>query len=330
MTEMFSDARILVTGGAGFIGSNLCDALLEKGSQVVCLDNFLTGRRENIEHLLNEPRFTLVEGDIRDLETCQQAISGCTHVCHQAALGSVPRSVEDPNTTNAINISGNLNVLIAAQEAGIQRFVFASSSSVYGSDQTMPKIEQNTGAPLSPYAVTKMVNESYAQVFHQIHGMETIGLRYFNVFGRRQDPEGQYAAVIPKFVESILQSESPIIFGDGEQTRDFTYIDNVVQMNLNALSTTNSEAFGELFNVACGSRISINELFSSIRDLLSKYDVSYNTVEATHIGERPGDIRHSLADVSKAQSFLNYIPTHNCQEGLEEAISWYWDSLRGD
>ena len=330
MTGVFSNARILVTGGAGFIGSNLCDALLERGSEVVCLDNFLTGRRENIEHLLNQPKFTLVEGDIRDVEVCRRAITGCTHVCHQAALGSVPRSVEDPSTTNAINISGNLNVLIAAQEAGIQRFVFASSSSVYGSDQTMPKIEHKTGVPLSPYAVTKMVNESYAQVFHQIHGMETIGLRYFNVFGRRQDPEGQYAAVIPKFVESILQLQSPIVFGDGEQTRDFTYIDNVVQMNLNALSTTNHEAFGEIFNVACGSRISINELFFTIRGLLSKHDASINKVEATYIGERPGDIRHSLADISKSQSHLNYIPRYNCQQGLEEAMNWYWDSLRGD
>ena len=330
MSDIFDGARVLVTGGAGFIGSNICDALLERGSEVICLDNFLTGRRENIEHLLNKPKFTLVEGDIRDLETCRRAIIGCTHVCHQAALGSVPRSVEDPNTTNAINISGGLNVLIAAQEAGIQRFVFASSSSVYGSDETMPKVEHKTGAPLSPYAVTKVVNESYAQVFHQIHGMETIGLRYFNVFGRRQDPEGQYAAVIPKFVELILQLESPVVFGDGEQTRDFTYIENVVQMNLNALSTINSQAFGEVFNVACGSRISVNELFFSIRGLLSKYDKSLNTVEATHIGERPGDIRHSLADISKAQSHLNYIPTHDCQQGLEEAMNWYWNSLRGD
>jgi UDP-N-acetylglucosamine 4-epimerase len=330
MSGVFSNARILVTGGAGFIGSNICDALIEKGSEVVCLDNFLTGRRENIEHFHDEPKFTLIEGDIRDLETCRQAITGCTHVCHQAALGSVPRSVEDPNTTNAINISGNLNVLIAAQEAGIQRFVFASSSSVYGSDETMPKIEHKTGMPLSPYAVTKMVNESYAQVFHQIHGMETIGLRYFNVFGRRQDPEGQYAAVIPKFVESILQLESPVVFGDGEQTRDFTYIDNVVQMNLNALSTTNEDAFGEIFNVACGSRISINQLFLSIRDLLSKYDPSLHTIEATHIGERPGDIRHSLANISKAIAYLDYVPAYDCPQGLEEAMSWYWDSLRGD
>jgi UDP-N-acetylglucosamine 4-epimerase len=330
MSGVFSNARILVTGGAGFIGSNLCDALIDAGSEVVCLDNFLTGRRENIEHFHDEPKFTLIEGDIRDLETCRQAIAGCTHVCHQAALGSVPRSVEDPNTTNAINISGNLNVLIAAQEAGIRRFVFASSSSVYGSDETMPKIEHKTGMPLSPYAVTKMVNESYAQVFHQIHGMETIGLRYFNVFGRRQDPEGQYAAVIPKFVESILQLKSPVVFGDGEQTRDFTYIDNVVQMNLNALSTTNDDAFGEIFNVACGSLISINQLFLSIRELLSKYDSSLHAVEATHIGERPGDIRHSLANISKAIAFLDYVPAYDCSQGLEEAMSWYWDSLRGD
>ena len=330
MRSLFSNTRILVTGGAGFIGSNICDALIEAGSEVVCLDNFLTGRRENIDHLLDNSKFTLIEGDIRDMDTCQQAIAGCTHVCHQAALGSVPRSVEDPNTTNEINISGNLNVLIAAQEAGIRRFVFASSSSVYGSDETMPKIEHKTGAPLSPYAVTKMVNESYAQVFHQIHGMETIGLRYFNVFGRRQDPEGQYAAVIPKFVESLLQLESPVVFGDGEQTRDFTYIDNVVQMNLNALETSNSDAYGEIYNVAYGSRISINELFLSIRTLLSEFDSSLLAVEVTYVDERPGDIRHSLANIDKAISDLNYTPLYDCQQGLQEAMSWYWNSLRGD
>lgn len=330
MGDMFSKSRILVTGGAGFIGSNICDALIEAGSEVVCLDNFLTGRKENIEHLLDDEKFKLIEGDIRDLETCRSAITGCTHVCNQAALGSVPRSVEDPKTTNAINISGNLNVLIAAQEAGIQRFVFASSSSVYGSDATIPKIEHSTGTPLSPYAVTKMVNESYAQVFHQIHGMETIGLRYFNVFGRRQDPEGQYAAVIPKFVESLLQLESPVVFGDGEQTRDFTYIDNVVQMNLNALSTSNTDAFGEIYNVACGSRISINELFLSIRTLLSKFDPSLLSVEPTYVDERPGDIRHSIANIDKAISHLEYSPRYDFQKGLQEAMSWYWNSLCGD
>tara|TARA_B110000459_G_scaffold21305_1_gene20511 strand:- start:2953 stop:3954 length:1002 start_codon:yes stop_codon:yes gene_type:complete len=329
MTDVLANARILVTGGAGFIGSNLCDALLAKGSEVVCLDNFLTGKRENISHLKNNPKFTLVEGDIRDLEACRNAIYGCTHVCHQAALGSVPRSVEDPKTTNDINISGSLNILIAAHEAGIQRFVFASSSSVYGNDATMPKVEHKTGSPLSPYAVTKMVNESYTQVYHQIHGMETIGLRYFNVFGRRQDPEGQYAAVIPKFVELLLQSRSPVVFGDGEQTRDFTYVDNVVQMNIQALSTSNEEAFGQIFNVACGSRISINELFSSIRTLLSNYDSSIARIEATYIGERQGDIRHSLADISKAIQYLDYQPTHDCQLGLEEAMEWYWNELCG-
>ncbi|MBP51980.1 MAG: LPS biosynthesis protein WbpP [Opitutae bacterium] len=329
MTDVLTNARILVTGGAGFIGSNLCDALLAEGSEVVCLDNFLTGKRENIAHLLANPNFTLVEGDIRDLEVCRTAIRGCTHVCHQAALGSVPRSIEDPKSTNDINISGSLNVLMSAHEEGIKRFVFASSSSVYGDEATMPKVEDKTGFPLSPYAVTKMVNESYTRVYHQIHGMETIGLRYFNVFGRRQDPEGQYAAVIPKFVELMLQSKSPIVFGDGEQTRDFTYVDNVVQMNIHALSTSNEEAFGQIFNAACGSRISINELFSSIRNLLSNYDPSIAQIDATYIGERPGDIRHSLADISKAIRHLGYQPTHDCQLGLEEAMEWYWNELRG-
>lgn len=329
MTVVLRNARVLVTGGAGFIGSNLCDALLAMGSEVVCLDNFLTGKRENLAHLTNNPKFTLVEGDIRDIEVCRTAVKGCTHVCHQAALGSVPRSVEDPKTTNDINISGSLNVLISAHEAGIQRFVFASSSSVYGDESTMPKVEHKTGTPLSPYAVTKMVNESYTQVYHQMHGMETIGLRYFNVFGRRQDPEGQYAAVIPKFVELLLQSASPVVYGDGEQTRDFTYIDNVVQMNILALSTSNEQAFGQIFNVACGSRISINELFDSIRTLLSKYDPSLSSTEPTYIGERPGDIRHSLADISKAIQHLDYKPTHDCQLGLEEAMEWYWNELGG-
>lgn len=327
MREKFNQARVLVTGGAGFIGSNLCDALLALGSEVVCLDNFLTGRRENLAHLSNNPKFKLIEGDIRDLEVCRSAVQGCTHVCHQAALGSVPRSIEDPKTTNDINISGSLNVLVSAHEAGIKRFVFASSSSVYGDESTMPKVEHKTGTPLSPYAVTKMVNECYTQVYHQIHGMETIGLRYFNVFGRRQDPEGQYAAVIPKFVELLLQSSSPVVYGDGEQTRDFTYIDNVVQMNIRALSTSNEQAFGQIFNVACGSRISINELFGSIRNLLSKYDSSLSAIEAIYVGERPGDIRHSLADISKAIEHLEYKPTHDCQLGLEEAMDWYWNEI---
>jgi UDP-N-acetylglucosamine/UDP-N-acetylgalactosamine 4-epimerase len=327
MAGEFQGMKVLVTGGAGFIGSNICDALLEKGAEVVCLDNFITGRRINLHHLENNQYFKLIEGDIRDYSTCEDAVSGCTHVCHQAALGSVPRSIEDPITTNAINISGTLNIMVAAQKEGIKRFVFASSSSVYGDEATMPKIEQRTGFPLSPYATTKVVNELYSKVFRTVHGMECIGLRYFNIFGRRQDPEGAYAAVIPKFVDSIIKKEQPLIYGDGEQSRDFTYIENVLQMNLKALATTNEEAFGEMFNVACGSRITINELFFKIRELLGEFDEGVSDIVPIYIEERQGDIKHSLADISKAERLLNYSPSHDCNQGLDTAIEWYWDDL---
>ena len=232
MSEQLRDCKILVTGGAGFIGSNLCERFIQSGCVVVCLDNFITGRRENISHLLENENFTLIEGDITDIDTCRKAIEGCDFVSHQAALGSIPRSIDNPIKTNNINVGGTLNVFVAAMEAGVKRVVYASSSSVYGDEKTLPKNEQKTGSPLSPYAITKAVNEMYASVFSQIHGFEVIGLRYFNVFGRRQDPEGVYAAVIPKFVESLINKKSPTIHGDGEQTRDFTYIENVIQMNI--------------------------------------------------------------------------------------------------
>ena len=327
MASDFAAMKVLVTGGAGFIGSNICDKLLENGASVICLDNFMTGRRINIAHLGSNPNFTLIEGDMRDYSTCEQAVSGCTHVCHQAALGSVPRSIEDPITTNAINISGTLNVMVAAQKEGIKRFVFASSSSVYGDEASMPKMEQRTGSPLSPYATTKVVNELYSKVFNTVHGMESIGLRYFNVFGKRQDPEGVYAAVIPKFVDLIIKKEQPLIYGDGEQSRDFTYIENVLQMNINALTTTNAGAFGEMFNVACGSRITINELFFKIRDLLESFDENVSDIVPIYTEERLGDIKHSLADISKAERLLNYRPTHDSNQGLEAAIEWYWKDL---
>ena len=327
MAIEYSRMKVLVTGGAGFIGSNICDDLLTKGANVVCLDNFMTGRKSNIAHLENNSHFSLIEGDIRDYTTCEKAVSGCTHVCHQAALGSVPRSIEDPITTNAINISGTLNVLVAAQKEGIKRFVFASSSSVYGDEAAMPKIEERIGSPLSPYATTKLVNEFYAMVFKRVHGMEIIGLRYFNIFGRRQDPEGVYAAVIPKFVDLIIQKKQPLIFGDGEQSRDFTYIDNVLQMNRKALVSDNEEAFGEMFNVACGSRISINDLFEKIKTLLGQFEESLLDIAPIYREERLGDIKHSLADISKAKRLLNYSPTHDCNQGLEAAIEWYWNDL---
>ncbi len=327
MSNTLSGTKILVTGGAGFIGSNLLDRFLAEGAEVVCLDNFCTGHRRNIEQLLENTSFTLIEGDIRDMETCQAAVKGCTHVCHQAALGSVPRSVTDPLTTNEINITGTLNLLIAAKEAGIKRFVYASSSSVYGDEPTLPKVENRVGRLLSPYAVTKSVMESYAMVFAGLHGLETIGLRYFNVFGRRQDPEGAYAAVIPKFVDLLIKGESPKIFGDGEQSRDFTYIENVIQLNLKALLTTDSRAFGEVFNGACGTSITVNELFSQMRELISNHQSSASEVTPIHMQERPGDIRHSLANIDKAKEILGYQPSHDIQSGMVEAMDWYWESL---
>ena len=327
MSEQLRDCKILVTGGAGFIGSNLCERFIQSGCVVVRLDNFITGRRENISHLLENENFTLIEGDITDIDACRKAIEGCDFVSHQAALGSIPRSIDNPIKTNDINVGGTLNVFVAAMEAGVKRVVYASSSSVYGDDKTWPKKEQKTGSPLSPYAITKAVNEMYASVFSQIHGFEVIGLRYFNVFGRRQDPEGVYAAVIPKFVESLINKKSPTIHGDGEQTRDFTYIENVIQMNIRAILTENSDCFGKCFNVACGSRISINELYFGIQDLLTQFDPEINNISPNYSEERPGDIKHSIADISMAKSLLGYAPEYDCSQGLNEAIEWYWKTL---
>jgi UDP-N-acetylglucosamine 4-epimerase len=327
MSDELRGRKILVTGGAGFIGCNLCERFLEFGSIVVCLDNFITGRRENISHLLENENFTLIEGDITDYSTCEKAVSGCDYVSHQAALGSIPRSIDNPRKTNDINVGGTLNIFVAAQKEGVKRVIYASSSSVYGDDKNLPKEEDKTGSPLSPYAITKSVNEMYATVFSKIHAFPIIGLRYFNVFGRRQDPEGVYAAVIPKFVENLINNESPIIHGDGEQTRDFTFIENVIQMNIKSLLTDNSECFGECFNVACGTRMSINELFSEIKQLLSDYDSAIIDVEPKYVESRAGDIKHSIADISKAKAMIGYEPTYDCKEGLKEAIDWYWNEL---
>ena len=321
-------SKVLVTGGAGFIGSNLCSKLLSLGASVVCLDNFETGRRQNIANLINDEKFTLIEGDITTLSVCESAMEDCDFISHQAALGSVPRSIEDPIKTNKNNIEGTLNVLVAAQKKGVKRIVYASSSSIYGDDETMPKIELITGNPLSPYAITKFANEMYAKVFHLIHGMEIIGLRYFNVFGRNQDPEGMYAAVIPKFVDCLIKHESPVIYGDGEQTRDFTYIENVVSMNIKALTTKNESCFGECFNTACGDKMTVNELFFQIRDLLSSYDKEIAKVQPAYVDTRIGDIKESYADVHKAKNMLGYTPSWDCKSGLEEAIHWYWDNLK--
>ena len=279
MNIELSNKTILVTGGAGFIGSNLCEALLEKGNKVVCLDNFATGKRENIEPLLKDANFTLIEGDIRKLEDCLKATKDVDYVLHQAALGSVPRSIKDPITSNDVNVSGFLNMLVASRDNGVQRFVFAASSSTYGDSESMPKVEDIIGKPLSPYAITKYVNELYADIFSKTYGLETIGLRYFNVFGRKQDPNGAYAAVIPKFVSQLMNGESPVINGDGNYSRDFTYIDNVIQANLLSLVTTNEKAINTVYNVAYGDRNTLNDLMGYLKEYLSEFDSKISNVE---------------------------------------------------
>ena len=326
MDIKLSGKKILVTGGAGFIGSNLCEALLEKKNTVVCLDNFSTGKRENLVSLIENPNFTLVEGDIRILEDCMLAASGVDYVLHQAALGSVPRSIKDPITTNDVNVSGFLNMLVAARDNNVKRFVFAASSSTYGDSESLPKVEDVIGKPLSPYAVTKYVNELYADVFGKTYGLETIGLRYFNVFGRKQDANGAYAAVIPKFVNQFMSLESPVINGDGSFSRDFTYIDNVIQANLLSL-VADKEAANEIYNVAFGDRNTLIDLCDSLKEFLSNYNPKIKDVEVVFGPNRIGDIPHSHADISKAKKLLNYTPEFSLKEGLKESIDWYWENL---
>lgn len=320
--------KILVTGGAGFIGSNLCEALLNNGNTVRCLDNFATGKRENIGPFLENENFSLLEGDIRDLDTCQTACIGMDYVLHQAALGSVPRSINDPITSNDVNVSGFLNMLVAARDQKVKRLVYAASSSTYGDSTNMPKVEDIIGKPLSPYAITKYVNELYADVFAKTYGLETIGLRYFNVFGRRQDPNGAYAAVIPKFVMQLMQHKSPVINGDGSFSRDFTYIDNVVQMNIRAMLGTKPEAVNTVYNVAYGERTDLKELVSLLKEYLSEYDGEIKNVETIYGPERKGDVPHSLASIDKAKKFLGYAPEYDIKTGLKEAVNWYWENLR--
>ena len=319
--------KIVVTGGAGFIGSNTCEAFVNEGLEVICLDNFLTGKRENIARLMDSPLFTLVEGDIRNLEDCKKAVEGADLVLHLAALGSVPRSIVDPITTNNINIGGTLNMLVAARDAGIKRFVYAASSSTYGDSEVLPKVENVIGRPLSPYAITKYVSELYADVFGTTYGLDCIGLRYFNVFGRRQDPNGAYAAVIPKFTANLLQKESPVINGDGTFSRDFTYIDNVIQMNRLALFTENKAALNEVYNVAFGDSSTLNELYYELRTNLSEYDSSISTLEPIYGPNRKGDIPHSLASIDKAKSLLGYDPKFSLKTGLKETVKWYWENV---
>ncbi|XOV67088.1 MAG: SDR family oxidoreductase [Fluviicola sp.] len=326
--QRITNSTVLITGGAGFIGSNLCEDLLQHGNKIVCLDNLSTGSKHNITPFLELDNFTFIEGDICDLATCQKAAEGVDYVLHQAALGSVPRSLNNPIATNEANISGFLNMLVAARDAKVKRFVYAASSSTYGDSKELPKVEDQIGMPLSPYAVTKYVNELYAHVFGLNYGMEIIGLRYFNVYGRRQSPNGAYAAVIPKFVQLFIDHDSPTINGDGSNSRDFTYIDNVIQMNHLAATTENKEAIGQVFNTAVGERSTLNELVTYLKNLLSEFDSEIAKIEVKHGPERAGDIPHSLASVEKAKNLLGYKPSHNLEAGLREAIAWYWDALK--
>ena len=323
-----SQDKILITGGAGFIGSNLCDYFINNGNEIICLDNFATGHRRNIEHLLVNSRFTLIEGDIRNIEDCKKAVEGVGFVLHQAALGSVPRSIKDPATSNAVNVDGFLNMLIASRDAGVKRFIYAASSSTYGDSEALPKVEDKIGKPLSPYAITKYVNELYAEIFSKTYGLETIGLRYFNVFGRRQDPNGAYAAVIPKFVVQFMKHESPVINGQGNYSRDFTYIDNVLQMNYRAVTTKNPEAVNTVYNTAYGDRTTLNDLVNYLKTFLSEYDPAIADVEVIYGPNRAGDIPHSLASIDKAKTLLGYEPEYSIRDGLKEAVKWYWENLK--
>lgn len=320
--------KVLITGGAGFIGSNLCEYFLDKNFQVVCLDNFATGHKKNIEQFIRNNDFTFIEGDIRNYKDCEKAVKGADFVLHQAALGSVPRSIKDPLTSNEVNVNGFLNMLQASKEEGVKRFVYAASSSTYGDSESLPKIEDVIGKPLSPYAITKYVNELYAEIFSKTYGIETIGLRYFNVFGRKQDPNGAYAAVIPKFVMQFMNHESPVINGDGNYSRDFTYIDNVIQMNELAMLSKNPKAVNTVFNTAYGDRTTLNQLVTILREELSFFDPEIAKVEIIYGPNRVGDIPHSLASIEKAKEILGYNPQYSLQEGLKKAVKWYWENLK--
>lgn len=322
-----SNKKVLVTGGAGFIGSNIIEKLLTQDNQVICLDNYSTGKPENVAPFKENPSFTMIEGDIRRMEDCQKAVSGVEIVLHQAALGSVPRSINDPITSNDVNVGGFLNMLVAARDAGVKRLVYAASSSTYGDSEVMPKVEDKIGKPLSPYAITKYVDELYADVFGKLYGMELIGLRYFNVFGPRQDPNGAYAAVIPKFVSALIAGKSPVINGDGSFSRDFTFVANVVQANQLAATVELPEAVNTVYNVACGERTSLNQLIDHLKRLLSQYDPKVADVTIQYGPQRQGDVPHSLASVDKAKKLLGYHPHFKVGDGLKEAIHWYWENL---
>ena len=322
-------SKILVTGGAGFIGSNLCEHLLINGYTVRCLDNFVTGKWQNIVPLIERfpNTFEVQVGDIRNLDDCRKATEDVEYVFHEAALGSVPRSINDPITTNDVNIGGFLNMLVASRDAKVKRFIFAASSSTYGDSKSLPKVEDVIGKPLSPYAITKYVDELYADVFARTYGTEYIGLRYFNVFGRRQDPHGAYAAVIPLFVKKFMNHEAPNINGDGEYSRDFTYIDNVIQMNMLAMTTTNPEAVNQIYNTAFGERTTLNQLVDFLQEFLGAKDNKILDIKPTHGPNRAGDIPHSLACIEKAKRLMGYSPIYSMRDGLKEAVDWYWENL---
>lgn len=336
--------KILITGGAGFIGSNLCDYFVDKGHEVVCLDNLSTGFKENIIHHIDKSNFNFIQGDICDLETCRNAVNNCDYVLHHAALGSVPRSINDPITTNAVNVTGFLNMLTVSKDANIKRFIYAASSSTYGDLSELPKIEHRIGRPLSPYAITKYVNELYANVFSELYGLHTIGLRYFNVFGKRQTPESTYAAVIPLWVKALINHQSPIINGDGSFSRDFTYIENVILANELAITTKKEDIISRaklynislpteapidlVFNVACGGNTTLLELFETLKTNLSKYDSKIVEIKPVFVEKRKGDIPHSMASIEKAKRILNYNPLFTVEQGLTKACEWYWENLK--
>src|SRR5664280_103517 len=327
MERNLKDSRVLVTGGAGFIGSNLVESFLHSGNSVVCLDNFSTGKRENLIPFNNNPQFKLIEGDIRNYEDCLKALEDIEFVFHHAALGSVPRSIKDPISSTDVNIGGFVKMLFAAKESGVKRFIYAASSSTYGDHPDLPKVEDKIGSPLSPYAITKYVDELFASNFAQTYGIDVVGLRYFNVFGRRQDPDGAYAAVIPKFVRMLMDHERPAINGDGSNSRDFTYIDNVIQANHLASVATEAGALNQVYNVAHGERTTLKELFYFIREIAGRYDAKIMEIEPLYGPERAGDISHSLASIERAGRLLHYSPTINVKEGLEEAIDWFRKNL---
>lgn len=327
MVQILRNRRILVTGGAGFIGSNLVESLLQQGNYVVCLDNFSTGKRENLREFAENPNFRLIEGDIRNYDDCLKAVDGIDIVFHEAALGSVPRSIKDPVTTTDVNIGGFVKILFASKESGVKRFIYAASSSTYGDHPDLPKVEEIIGSPLSPYAITKYVDELFADIFSKTYGITVIGLRYFNVFGRRQDPDGAYAAVIPKFVKTLMKHEVPLINGDGSVSRDFTYIDNVIQVNQLAALVDNKDALNQVYNVAHGERTTLNQLFNIIREKTGEYDNEVLKINPSYGPFRAGDIPHSLASIEKAKKLLGYVPAYNVADGLGEAIKWYWNNL---